>query len=177
MHHLQQVGMTLQRVEYLVFDEADRLFEMGFAAQLQEIIKDMKEQRQTLLFSATLPAVLAEFARAGLNSPTLIRLDVEAQLSDALKMSFFALRPQEKTAMLIHTLRDIVPVGQQSVVFVATRHHVEFLRAVLSRAHIEATSVYGSMDLSARKISIGKFRAKRASVLIVTDVAARGIGV
>jgi ATP-dependent RNA helicase DDX54/DBP10 len=94
-----------------------------------------------------------------------------------LKMAFFTLRPQEKTAMLISTLRDIIPAGQQTVVFVATRHHVEFLQAVLGRANIEATSVYGAMDLSARKISIGKFRARRSSVLIVTDVAARGIGI
>ncbi len=67
MHHLQEVeGMSLQSVQYCVFDEADQLFEMGFAEQLRAILSGMGDARQTLLFSATLPAALAEFARAGL---------------------------------------------------------------------------------------------------------------
>lgn len=67
MHHLQEVeGMSLQSVQYCVFDEADQLFEMGFAEQLRAILSGMGDARQTLLFSATLPAALAEFARAGM---------------------------------------------------------------------------------------------------------------
>lgn len=66
MHHLQEVeGMSLQSVRYCVFDEADQLFEMGFAEQLRAVLSGMGDARQTLLFSATLPAALAEFARAG----------------------------------------------------------------------------------------------------------------
>ena len=66
MHHLQEVdGMSLKSVQYCVFDEADQLFEMGFAEQLRAILTGMGDARQTLLFSATLPAALAEFARAG----------------------------------------------------------------------------------------------------------------
>ena len=68
MHHLQEVeGMSLQSVQYCVFDEADQLFEMGFAEQLRAILSGMGDARQTLLFSATLPAALAEFARAGVS--------------------------------------------------------------------------------------------------------------
>lgn len=72
MHHLQEVeGMSLQSVQYCVFDEADQLFEMGFAEQLRAILGGMGDARQTLLFSATLPAALAEFARAGGNEEPL----------------------------------------------------------------------------------------------------------
>ena len=68
MHHLQEVeGMSLKSVQYCVFDEADQLFEMGFAEQLRAILTGMGDARQTLLFSATLPAALAEFARAGVS--------------------------------------------------------------------------------------------------------------
>ena len=82
MHHLHQVsGFTLQLVETMVFDEADRLFEMGFADQLREILSRLPESRQTLLFSATMPRMLVEFARAGLREPELVRLDVDTKVS------------------------------------------------------------------------------------------------
>ncbi len=81
MHHLSEVdGMTLGSVQICVFDEADRLFEMGFADQLRDIMKRMSGERQTLLFSATMPSMLAEFARAGLKDPQLIRLDTDVKV-------------------------------------------------------------------------------------------------
>lgn len=175
MHHLAEVGMTLRSVETVVFDEADRLFEMGFSSQVTEIMKSMSEKRQTLLFSATLPAQVAEFARAGLHNPILLRLDVEAKLSEHLRMSFLACRLTDKPALVVHLLRDIISPKQQTVIFVATKHHVEFMHALLRRANIPSTMIYGSMDQSARKINIAKFRANKTRVLIVTDVAARGI--
>jgi len=175
MHHLAEVGMTLRSVEMIVFDEADRLFEMGFSAQINEIVKSMSERRQTLLFSATLPSVLAEFARAGLHNPVLIRLDVEAKLSENLRMSFLHSRLHDKPAMVVHLLKDVIPRNQQTVIFVATKHHVEFIHSLLRYANINSTMIYGSMDQSARKINIAKFRANKTRVLVVTDVAARGI--
>ena len=87
MHHLTEIGMSLKTVEYIVFDEADRLFEMGFSAQLKEILTRLPETRQTLLFSATLPSMLVEFAKAGLHNPRLIRLDTETKISDTLKVA------------------------------------------------------------------------------------------
>lgn len=93
MHVIVEMEMSLSTVEYVVFDEADRLFEMGFAEQLGEILARLPEQRQMLLFSATLPKLLVDFARAGLNNPTLVRLDVETKLSDQLKCVDFRLSP------------------------------------------------------------------------------------
>lgn len=93
MHHLQEIeGMSLRAVEYCVFDEADRLFEMGFAEQLRAILVKLGPSRQTLLFSATLPSALAEFARAGLKDPEFIRLDADSKLSPDLSLAFFTVR-------------------------------------------------------------------------------------
>lgn len=77
-HHLSEIpDFKLRDCEICVYDEADRLFEMGFAAQIREITKSMPELRQTLLFSATMPKALAEFAKSGLQDPSVVRLDNE----------------------------------------------------------------------------------------------------
>ncbi|KAL4138431.1 hypothetical protein PRIC2_001937 [Phytophthora ramorum] len=178
MHLLQEIpDFNLKAVEYVVFDEADRIFEMGFAEQLQEILKNMPTSRQTLLFSATLPKALVQFARAGLSDPELIRLDVENKISENLKMAFFTVRSLDKPALFLYMVREFLPKDDQTIVFAATRHHVEFLHALLAANHIEASCAYGDMDQASRKINLGKFRAKKTNLLIVTDVAARGIDI
>ena len=90
-----------------MLDEADRLFEMGFAEQLRDIWRSLPAERQTLLFSATMPAQLAEFAQAGLRDPVVVRLDSEATLSDRLRLGFFLCRPEEKPAALLHLLLQV----------------------------------------------------------------------
>jgi ATP-dependent RNA helicase DDX54/DBP10 len=114
MHHIVEVQMSLKTVEFVVFDEADRLFEMGFREQLNEILKQMGEHRQTALFSATMPSALAAFARAGLKEPVTLRLDVESKLSPQLKCNFFTMRADEKAAALLYTLRELIPAGEQT---------------------------------------------------------------
>ncbi|XP_026988774.1 ATP-dependent RNA helicase DDX54 [Tachysurus fulvidraco] len=177
MHVIMEMNLKLQNVEYVVFDEADRLFEMGFTDQLQEIIRRLPETRQTLLFSATLPKLLVEFARAGLTDPVLIRLDVDSKLSEQLKLSFFHLRLDDKPALLLYLLRNVVKPQEQTVVFVATKHHVEYLNQLLTSQGIECAYIYSALDQTARKINIGRFVHRKAMVLLVTDVAARGIDI
>ncbi|XP_033727163.1 ATP-dependent RNA helicase DDX54-like [Pecten maximus] len=177
LHVLVEMNLRLMNVEYVVFDEADRLFEMGFQEQLLEIIHRLPESRQTLLFSATLPKLLVEFAKAGLHDPTLLRLDVESKLSNQLEMSFFHCREDDKPALLLHILKNVIEDGRQSVIFVATKHHVEYLNLLLEKADISSTYIYSSLDQTARKINIAKFQLKKVKVLIVTDLAARGIDI
>ncbi|XP_061589348.1 ATP-dependent RNA helicase DDX54 [Cololabis saira] len=177
MHVIKEMNLKLHSVEYVVFDEADRLFEMGFAEQLQEVIQRFPETRQTLLFSATLPKLLVEFARAGLTEPVLIRLDVDSKLSDQIALSFFYSRVDDKPALLLHLLRNVVKPQEQTVVFVATKHHVEYVKELLSLEGIDCAFIYSALDQTARKINIGKFVHRKAMVLIVTDVAARGIDI
>ncbi|XVF37061.1 hypothetical protein REPUB_Repub19eG0113300 [Reevesia pubescens] len=178
MHHLSEVDdMSLRTVEYVVFDEADSLFGMGFAEQLHKILTQLSENRQTLLFSATLPSALAEFAQAGLRDPQLVRLDLETKISPDLKLIFFTLRQEEKHAALLYLVRDHISSDQQTLIFVSTKHHVEFINVLFREEGIEPSVCYGDMDQDARKINISKFRSRKTMLLVVTDVAARGIDI
>ncbi|KAJ4700843.1 DEAD-box ATP-dependent RNA helicase 29 [Melia azedarach] len=178
VHHLSEVDdMSLKTVEYVVFDEADCLFGMGFAEQLHKILGQLSENRQTLLFSATLPSALAEFAKAGLRDPHLVRLDVDTKISPDLKPVFFTLRQEEKHAALLYLIREHISSDQQTLIFVSTKHHVEFLNILFREEGIEPSICYGDMDQDARKIHISRFRARKTMLLIVTDVAARGIDI
>lgn len=177
MHQLQEVDYSLNSIQYIVFDEADRLFEMGFEEQLKEILSRLPQQRQTLLFSATLPSMLVEFARAGLNDPKVVRLDSEIKLSEMLTNHFLFCRAEEKMGMLIFLLKSVIKEDQQTIIFVSTRHHVDFLNEILTRCGFLCSFVYGSMDQTARKINVAKFANKKSNLLIVTDVAARGIDI
>ncbi|PNY07872.1 DEAD-box ATP-dependent RNA helicase 29-like protein [Trifolium pratense] len=178
MHHLSEVDdMSLRKVEYVVFDEADCLFGMGFADQLHQILAQLGENRQTLLFSATLPSALAEFAKAGLRDPRLVRLDLETKISPDLKLVFFTLRQEEKYAALLYLIRELIGSDEQTLIFVSTKHHVEFLNSLFRQEGIEPSVCYGDMDQDARKINVNRFRSRRTMLLIVTDIAARGIDI
>ncbi|MCO5613865.1 hypothetical protein L7F22_068143 [Adiantum nelumboides] len=219
LHLAVEMNLDLKSTNYVVFDEADRLFEMGFASQLEEILLRLPDSRQTLLFSATLPKTLVEFARAGLQSnPKLVRLDADSKISEDLRMSFLSIKPTEKEAALLLLLRDVigVPTGEQrpkngygdsyhtdkyhdkkrkrsqygnssalsgaddllpyqTIIFAATKHHVEYLLLLLTTAGYSCSHIYSSLDQAARGIEMKRFRDGQSSLLIVTDVAARGI--
>eukprot|EP00842_Homolaphlyctis_polyrhiza_P000825 jgi/Hompol1/1743/HPOL_001458-RA len=177
MHLIIEMGIEMKTVEYVVFDEADRLFEMGFAEQLREIMHRLPESRQTLLFSATLPRLLVDFARAGLQNPALIRLDVDTKISRDLQMYFFSIKPEEKDCALLCLLNRSIPRDQQTIIFVSTKHHVEYINELLKASGFLCTYIYGTLDQSARKINLARFRQGKAKILVVTDVAARGIDV
>ncbi|KAH1029038.1 ATP-dependent RNA helicase DDX54 [Dendroctonus ponderosae] len=177
LHVCIEMELKLNNIEYVVFDEADRLFEMGLTEQLTEVVSRLPDSRQTLLFSATLPKVLVEFAKAGLSDPVLLRLDVESKLPDELKLEFFIVRPEEKLAALLVLLQTVIDSKQQTVIFAATKYHVEYIHSVLDLVGITNTYIYSNLDPSARKIHAAKFGTGKVKVLVVTDVAARGIDI
>lgn len=210
---------------------------MGFEVQLQEILHRLPPTRQTLLFSATLPKNLVEFAKAGLSNPKLVRLDAESKISEDLQMSFLSVKATEKEAALLSLLRDVIQVPlkdpdaeviessesedsddergghrgrgrgrggfrgrgrgrggganftkvraekypqmapHQTLIFTATKHHVDYLNTLLTATGYSVSHIYGSLDQNARKQQLERFRRGRTSILVVTDVAARGIDV
>ncbi|KAI1950500.1 ATP-dependent RNA helicase dbp10 [Ophidiomyces ophidiicola] len=215
LHLKVEMNLDLQSIKYVVFDEADRLFEMGFAAQLTEILHGLPQARQTLLFSATLPKSLVEFARAGLQEPTLVRLDTESKISPDLQNAFFSVKSAEKEGALLHILHEVikVPTGEteagkrardqsdsakgskkrkrqegisnpqesptehSTIIFVATKHHVDYISSLLRESGFAVSYAYGSLDQTARKMQVSNFRAGISTILVVTDVAARGIDI
>lgn len=198
-----------------------RLFEMGFEVQLHEILHRLPASRQSMLFSATLPKTLVEFAKAGLVNPKLIRLDAESKISSDLRMAFISVKPAEKEAALLTLLKEVIKVPtrhdagriesdddgddgsdsgkrgkgkggkgakkykpipkhtapHQALIFVATKHHVEYLTTLLTTAGYTTSHIYGSLDQTARKQQMDRFRRGRTDLLVVTDVAARGIDI
>ncbi|XP_076754724.1 ATP-dependent RNA helicase DDX54 [Xylocopa sonorina] len=177
LHICVEMDLQLNNIEYVVFDEADRLFEMGFGEQINEITNRLPESKQTLLFSATLPKLLVDFAKAGLSDPVLLRLDVESKIPEQLTLSFIVCRPEEKLAVLLCLLKNVIKNDSQTVIFAATMHHVEYIHQVLEKAGISNTFIYSNLDPSARKINAAKFQAGKTRVLVVTDVAARGLDI
>ena len=161
-----------------------RLFELGFQVQLQEILSRLPTSRQSMLFSATLPSSVAEFVRAGLANPAVIRLDADVKINPDLTTHFFRVSGGDKDAGLMVLLEQasIIPGGEaavqhQAIVFVATKHHVEYLVNLLTAAGFSASHVYGSLDQVARQRQLQDFRDRKTSLLIVTDVAARGLDI
>lgn len=158
---------------------------MGFESQLNEITVRLPPTRQSLLFSATLPTTVAEFAKASLNNPSLVRLDAESNLSPDLKLSFYLIRPSDKDAALALTLRKLLrdetlrqsDRKSQAIVFCATKHHVEYLSVLLSATGYTTSSVFGSLDQIARQRQLRSFRDGDSEILVVTDVAARGLDI
>jgi ATP-dependent RNA helicase DDX54/DBP10 len=161
----------------LVFDEADRLFELGFAEQLHKVLEGCPASRQVMLFSATLPAQLVAFTRAGIKNPAMVRLDVETTLSDNLELQFLYTRKDEKLAATITLLRRLHQSGKQTVMFVATKHHVEFFGELLKELGLTVAVVYGAMEQELREHNVHRFRKRKAGILVTTDVAARGIDI
>ncbi|KAI8624559.1 ATP-dependent RNA helicase DBP10 [Xylariaceae sp. FL1651] len=212
LHLLMGLNVTgLAKIQYVVFDEADRLFEMGFAAQLEEILHSLPPNRQTLLFSATLPFSVTEFVRAGCQDPILVRLDADTKISPDLEAAIFSVKGDEKLGTLLHILHDIIkmptglpegvaesnekhskkrkrgdsnaprgkekPTPHSTIIFTSTKHDVEFLQTILRHAGYAVSYVYGSLDQVARREQVENFRRGHTNILVVTDVAARGIDI
>lgn len=178
LHLCIEAKYSLSTVEYVVFDEADRLFEMGFAEQLHELLALMPSTRQTALFSATLPRSLVDFATAGLTNPTLIRLDADTKLSEDLRNVFLSVQTESKDAALLYLLKNVIKSREQlTIIFAATKHHVEYLQELLKSYGYKVGYIYGSLDQEAREQAIINFRNGFWTILIVTDVAARGIDI
>ena len=178
IHHMDEIHLfNLKNVRMVVIDEADRMFELGFSDQIKRIFKALHESKQTLLFSATLPAMVAEFASAGLKDPQMVRLDSESKISDDLDMRFFTVSSAEKLGALLFLCKEAISPDESTIVFVSTKHHVELVVRIFQEAGLKTCGIHGSMEQTARTININTFRKGAVNLLVVTDVAARGVDI
>jgi ATP-dependent RNA helicase DDX54/DBP10 len=160
--------------------------EMGFAQQVRQIGRTMPEQCQKVILSATMPKILVEFTKSGFcTDPQVVRLDQECSVSEELRIAFLTCRSMEKDAALLHVLHQIKQDWEENealrtgltIIFAATRHHVEYIHTLLDAAGFLSTLIYGTLDQTARKANLAAFRSGKKRILVVTDVAARGIDV
>ena len=171
-------AFTVNTVEILVLDEADRMLEEGFADELNEILAKIPKSRQTMLFSATMSSKVDDLIRAGLQRPARLMVDAQKSTVSGLTQEFVRLRPGREAKRLgyllhlcknVHTDRCIIFFRQK-----ATAHHV---RVVFALCGLKAAELHGSMSQEQRMKAMESFRAGRASFLLATDLASRGLDI
>ena len=174
LDHINRGTVNLRHLEVLVLDEADHMFDMGFLPDIQRIIKNLPRQRQTLLFSATMPHEIRRLAQEVLNDPVTVKVGTTAP---AVSVSH-ALYPEEthlKTDLLLELLHR---TDTESVlVFTRTKHRAKRLGEQLSKAGYRAASLQGNLSQSRRQSALDGFRNGTYQILVATDIAARGIDV
>ncbi|KAH8742025.1 hypothetical protein FG386_003527 [Cryptosporidium ryanae] len=176
-HHIIEVGLSLRAVKMVVLDEADRLFEMSLLDQVEKILETIPINKQCILVSATIPTELVSFSRAKLKEPEIIKIDSDYILSETLELAFLFVREDEKLASLLFLLRNTIPIDERVIVFCATKHHVEYISKVLQLSNVTVSYIYGNMDQEARVTQLNCFRKSKSRVLVVTDIAARGVDI
>jgi ATP-dependent RNA helicase RhlE len=174
LDHISQGTIDLSRIEVLVLDEADQMFDMGFLPAIRKILTHLPRQRQTLLFSATMPQEIRSLAKEVLTDPVTVQVGTVAP---AITVSH-ALYPVEqhlKTPLLLELLQH---TDTESVlVFTRTKHRAKRLGEQLTKAGHRAASLQGNLSQNRRQAALDGFRKGTFQVLVATDIAARGIDV
>jgi ATP-dependent RNA helicase RhlE len=174
LDHMWQGTINLSHIKILVLDEADRMLDMGFAPQINQILEALPEERQTLLFSATIPNDVGELARASLKEPVKVMVDKPATTADGVTQALHHTTHDEKTDLLMSLLQQ----DRESVlVFTRTKHRADRLGRALSGAGHKVGVIHGDRSLSQRRTALEGFKRGQFRVLVATDIAARGIDV
>ncbi|MFM2245439.1 MAG: hypothetical protein RL071_1513, partial [Pseudomonadota bacterium] len=171
----QQGYVDLKQVEFFVLDEADRMLDMGFIHDIRRILPLLPKQRQSLLFSATMPPAIAELARSFLVDPAKVEVTPPATTVERIDQDVMFVEKSDKPKLLAHVLRN-VPI-EQVIVFSRTKHGANRLVKSLEQAGIESAAIHGNKSQNAREAALGAFRAGKLKVLVATDVASRGLDV
>ncbi|HOI84643.1 MAG TPA: DEAD/DEAH box helicase [Acholeplasmataceae bacterium] len=172
---INQGLLTLSHVKYLVLDEADRMLDMGFIHDVKKIVKLVPEQRQTMLFSATLPKEIMKLANELLKHPVRIEVTPPEAMVDKIKQSLYYVSKKEKTHLLIDLL--VNPKLESVLVFTRTKHGANKLVKELLSYGVKADAIHGNKSQNRRQQALTDFKAKRLRVLVATDIAARGIDI
>jgi ATP-dependent RNA helicase RhlE len=165
----------LDKVQMLVLDEADRLLDMGFIRDVRRIVSLLPKARQSLLFSATMPAEVATLAREILRDPVRIDVAPKSITIDRTDQSVVFVENGDKRQVLTKLLRD--PDVTRAIVFTRTKHGANRVAEQLDRAGIAAEAIHGNKSQNARQRALEKFKTGKAWVLVATDIAARGIDI
>jgi ATP-dependent RNA helicase RhlE len=172
---LRANAVRLNQVEVLVLDEADRMLDMGFIHDIRTIVAKLPKERQTLLFSATMPREIADLAAQMLRDPARVAVTPVASTVDRVDQRVIMVDKSAKSALLIELLRN--EVTGQTLVFTRTKHGADKVVKSLHHAGLSAEAIHGNKSQNQRERVLGAFRVGKLKTLIATDIAARGIDV
>ncbi len=174
LDHLQQGTISLDHVETLVLDEADQMLDMGFLPPIEKILRRLPTERQSMLFSATMPAEIRSLSSRVLRNPKTVQI---GHVAPAVTVSHAAYQvsKQRKLALLLHLLEQTQT--DSVLVFMRTKHAAKKVAVRLEKAGYASASLQGNLSQNRRQAALDGFRSGETKVLVATDIAARGIDV
>src|SRR5688500_4650743 len=175
LDHLEQKTVNLSRVEILVLDEADRMLDMGFLPDIKRILSVLPKERQTLLFSATFSEEIRRLANVMLKSPTMIEVARRNTPSEVITHQVYEVPGTRKRALLAHLIRT--REMKQVLVFVRMKRDANKLARELERDGINTQAIHSDRSQAEREQALSDFKEGRATVLVATDIAARGLDI
>ncbi len=174
LDHLKRRTFKLDQVNILVLDEADMMLDLGFAPQIQEILKQAPAERQTMLFSATMPAAIVKIAASFMKLPINIEVAPSGTTVAQVDQEIFIINGEERFG---HLLKILTRYSGSVLVFVRTKHGVKALTLKLQTLGHRAVEIHSDLSLNRRRTALNGFKTKKERILVATDVAARGLDI
>jgi ATP-dependent RNA helicase RhlE len=175
LDHLRHPYAKLDNIEHLVLDEADRMLDMGFLPDIRRVLKYLPNKRQTLFFSATMPAPIIALTREMLHDPATINLERKAAPAVGITQAVYPVPQELKSSLLLTLLQR--GIMREALVFTRTKHRANRLWEFLTKRGVQAGRIHGNRSQAQRTDALEGFKAGRYRVLVATDIAARGIDV
>jgi ATP-dependent RNA helicase RhlE len=172
---MAQGFVKLNDIEFLVLDEADKMFDMGFIKDIQRIVAKIPSRRQTLFFSATLPPEIKQLAASLLRNPVTVDVKPTVDSQIPVEQKLYYVDKANKTALLCDLVKE--EKIHQALVFTRTKHGADKLARALGLRGIRAQAIHGNKSQNARQRALDDFKSRRTTILVATDVASRGIDI